>query len=408
MYACTQIRQSPKTDFFEIARRSSQVAEEERGRGRQRETGIIASPAAVVVPFAWDRRISACELRAVQDHDAFPAKLELMSRQELPVRQLGTTELAFTTLGLGTWAIGGGDWQFGWGPQDEREAIATIQRAVELGINWIDTAAVYGGGRSEELVGRAIASVPRQDRPYIATKCGRKVRSDGSVYGEIKRHSVLAECDASLSRLDVDVIDLYQLHWPLPEEDIEEAWTSMAELVQAGKVRHIGVSNHSVAQMRRLATIHPIASLQPPYSMVVRDAETELLPYCRQQGIGVVTYSPLYKGLLTGSFSPARVASLGADDHRSRDPRFHEPALSVHLALVDQLRQIAAEQGRTPGELAIAWILRRPEITSAIVGARRPAQIDALVAGGAWEFDEKVAARLDAALSDHASKLADS
>jgi aryl-alcohol dehydrogenase-like predicted oxidoreductase len=304
----------------------------------------------------------------------------------LKTRRLGNTDLQFTTIGLGTWAIGGGNWKFGWGRQDESEAIQAILRGVELGVNWIDTAAVYGNGRSEELVARAIEQMPTSRRPYLATKCGRIIQSDGNIIGRITRESVLAECDASLRRLGVDCIDLYQLHWPDPDEHIEEAWRAMCDLKQAGKVRNIGVSNHSVPQMRRLQEIHPIASLQPPYSMVARDVETAILPYCQQHQIGVVAYSPMGKGLLTGKFSAERAANLPANDHRSRDPKFQSPLLEINLRLVDGLRPIAERQGRSVAELAIAWVLRRSEVTSAIVGARSPGQIEELVAAGDWEL----------------------
>jgi aryl-alcohol dehydrogenase-like predicted oxidoreductase len=295
----------------------------------------------------------------------------------------------FTTIGLGTWAIGGGDWKFGWGRQDEDEAVRAILRGVELGVNWIDTAAVYGNGRSEQLVARALAQLPAAQRPYVATKCGRIIQPDGNIIGRISRDSVLAECEASLGRLQLEQIDLYQLHWPDPDEQIEEAWQAMVELKQAGKVREIGVSNHSAAQMERLQTIHPIASLQPPYSMVARQVEDVVLPYCRQHQIGVVAYSPMCKGLLTGTFTAARAAALPENDHRSRDPKFQPPQLDINLRLVEGLRPIAERNGRSVGELAIAWVLRRDEVTSAIVGARNPQQIEQLVTAGDWTLSQQ-------------------
>jgi aryl-alcohol dehydrogenase-like predicted oxidoreductase len=307
----------------------------------------------------------------------------------LKTRRLGNTDIHFTTIGLGTWAIGGGDWKFGWGRQDEDSAVQAILRGVELGVNWIDTAAVYGNGRSEELVARAIAQLPAGQRPYIATKCGRIILPDSNIIGRIKRESVEAECEASLRRLGIDRIDLYQLHWPDPDEDIEEAWQTMLELKQAGKVREIGVSNHAVAQMRRLQTIHPIASLQPPYSMVARNVEAEILPYCQEHQIGVVAYSPMCKGLLTGTFTAERAAKLPADDHRSRDPKFQSPQLEINLRLVDGLRPIAQRHGRSVAELALAWVLRRSEVTSAIVGARSPRQIEELASAGDWLLSEE-------------------
>jgi aryl-alcohol dehydrogenase-like predicted oxidoreductase len=318
----------------------------------------------------------------------------------LKTRALGNTDLQFTTMGLGTWAIGGGNWKFGWGRQDETEAVQAIVHGVELGVNWVDTAAVYGNGRSEELVAKAIQQIPAAQRPYVATKCGRVIQPDGNIIGRITRESVLAECEASLRRLQVECIDLYQLHWPDPDESIEEAWQAMLELKQTGKVRHIGVSNHSVPQMRRLQEIHPIASLQPPYSMVARDVETEVLPFCEQYEIGVVAYSPMCKGLLTGRFSAERAAALPDDDHRSRDPKFQSPQLEINLQLVDGLRPIAARHRRGVAELAIAWVLRRSEVTSAIVGARSPRQIADLVAAGDWSLSPDDQEQIAALLSE--------
>lgn len=299
-------------------------------------------------------------------------------------RQLGQSDLKLSTIGFGSWAIGGGDWKFGWGHQDAREAIEAIIAAVDLGINWIDTAAVYGGGKSEELVGQALRELGPARRPLIATKCGRVMRDPETIDKVLKRASIIAECDASLQRLGVDCIDLYQMHWPEPDEDIEEGWKTLVELKQQGKVREIGVSNHNVDQLKRLQAIHPVCSLQPPYSLVVPDAENQLLPYCGENRIGVVTYSPMYKGLLTGKFTAERAAALPESDHRSRDPRFQPPQIAQHLRLVDGLRAIAEKHNRTVAELAIAWVLRRPEVTSAIVGARRPSQVAETVNASDW------------------------
>jgi aryl-alcohol dehydrogenase-like predicted oxidoreductase len=304
-------------------------------------------------------------------------------------RQLGQSDLQLSTIGFGSWAIGGGDWKFGWGAQDEREAIDAIIAAIDLGINWIDTAAVYGGGQSEELVGRALKELGPARRPIVATKCGRVMRDPDTIDKVLKRDSILAECNASLQRLGIDCIDLYQLHWPEPDEDIEEGWQTLVELKQQGKVREIGVSNHSVEQLKRLQAIHPVCSLQPPYSLVVPDAEQQLLPYCGEQKIGVVTYSPMYKGLLTGKFTAERAAALPESDHRSRDPRFQPPQIESYLKLVDGLRKIAEKHDRTAAELAIAWVLRRPEVTSAIVGARRPSQVAETVRAADWELNEE-------------------
>ena len=312
-------------------------------------------------------------------------------------RQLGNTDLHLTVIGFGSWAIGGGEWRFGWGDQDEREAIDAIIAAVDNGINWIDTAAVYGGGRSEELVGKALKELGSARRPLIATKCGRVMRDALTIDKVLQRESILAECEASLSRLGVDCIDLYQMHWPEPDEDIEEGWRALVELKQQGKVREIGVSNHSVSQLQRLAAIHPVASLQPPYSLIVPDVEHERLPYCGQQNIGVVCYSPMYKGLLTGKFTRQRAAELSEKDHRSRDPRFQPPQLEQHLSLVDNLRPIAEASGHSLAELAIAWVLRRPEITSAIVGGRRPSQVAEIVSAAEWVLSQAELQAIEAA-----------
>ena len=290
-------------------------------------------------------------------------------------RQLGQTGPQLSVIGLGTWAIGGGDWKFGWGDQDEQSAIEAILESVRLGINWIDTAAIYGEGRSEVLVAKAMAHLPPTERPLIATKCGRVAMGNGEIGKCLRRESVIAECDASLKRLNVECIDLYQLHWPEPDEEIEEGWQTLVDLKAQGKVRHIGVSNHSVSQLQRLQAIHPVLSLQPPYSMLARDVESQILPFCAQQNIGVICYSPMGKGLLTGSFTKERAESLSEKDHRSRDPRFHPPQLQINLEFVGRLNDIAAGSGWSLTDLAIAWTLRRPELTSAIVGARSPQQI---------------------------------
>ncbi len=311
-------------------------------------------------------------------------------------RQLGDSGIELTTIGLGTWAIGGGDWKFGWGPQDEREAIETVVQAVELGINWVDTAAVYGDGQSEIVVGRALKELGDLPRPLVATKCSRVVQPDGEIIGDLSRANIFREAEASLRRLDVEAIDLYQVHWPKPPEDIEEGWGAMAELVQQGKVRHIGVSNFSVEQMQRLQPIHPITSLQPPYSMIVRDIESEITDYCAEAGIGIVSYSPMYKGLLTGAFGAGRVQKLDAADHRVHDPNFQSPLLERHLTMIDRLRPIAERHRRSLAELAIAWVLRKPEITSAIVGARRPSQIQATAPAADWKLTAEEIAEIDA------------
>ncbi|MGQ9521700.1 MAG: aldo/keto reductase [Anaerolineae bacterium] len=323
----------------------------------------------------------------------------------MQTRKLGYTDLYLTSIGLGTWAIGGGGWEYGWGPQDEADSIRTIQRAIDLGINWIDTAAVYGLGRSEEVVGKAIRG--RRDQVVIATKCGL-VWDEGSTvpYGRLKAWSVRKEVEASLRRLNVDVIDLYQIHWPNPDEDIEEAWATIADLIREGKVRYGGVSNFSVEQMKRVQAIHPIASLQPPYNMLRREIEAEILPFCAANNIGVIVYSPMGSGVLTERFSRERVAELADDDWRKKhNDNFREPLLSANLALVDGLREIARRYGRTVSQLAIAWTLRRPEVTGAIVGARRPEQIEETAPAADWILPSEVLAEIDDLLTRRAEML---
>ena len=321
-------------------------------------------------------------------------------------RKLGSSSLELTTIGVGTWAIGGGDWNFGWGAQDQQAAIDGVVRGIELGINWIDTAAVYGAGASEELVGKALRQLGTQ-RPLVATKCGRINREDGSVFGRIKRESVIAECEASLQRLQLETIDLYQVHWPDPDEDIEECWEAMAQLRKQGKVREIGVSNHDAGQMQRLQSIHPVASLQPPYNLLNRGIESEILPFCGRENIGVVCYSPMGKGLLTGGFTLERAKSLDETDHRSRDPKFASPQLEINLDFVEQIRPLAEGHGRPLAQLSIAWTLRRPELTSAIVGVRNPAQIEQTAAAADWTLSEDEVAIIESALQTRDQRLAD-
>ncbi len=295
-------------------------------------------------------------------------------------RRLGYTGEELTTIGLGTWAIGGGDWEYGWGPQDDRNSIEAIRRALDLGINWIDTARVYGLGRSEEVVGKALAD--RRDRVFLATKCGRRWRGDGTIYGDLRAESIREECESSLRRLNVDVIDLYQIHWPDPDEGIEEAWTELAELADEGKIRYAGASNFNAEQLERVRAIHPVASLQPPYNLLERRVENEVLPYCAQHDIGVVAYSPMMSGLLTGKFSEGYLDDLDDGDWRRRNKHFKQPGFSVNLELVERLKPIAERNDITLPQLAIAWVLRRPEVTAAIVGARRPDQIQETATAG--------------------------
>ncbi len=298
----------------------------------------------------------------------------------LETRQLGSTGMAITRVGFGAWAIGGGGWEFGWGPQDDEQSIAAIEHALEAGVNWIDTAAAYGFGRSEEVVGRALKGVPADSRPFVFTKCSLLEGPDRTVVNNLKRDSIFREAEASLKRLQLDAIDLYQIHWPNPDPDIEEGWSALVELKQQGLVRHIGVSNFTVEQLRRIGQIAPVETLQPPYSLVARDIEREILPYAEREGIGMIVYSPMGSGLLSGGLTRERVAGFPDDDWRKRNPKFIEPELSKHLALVDRLRDVGERYGVAPGAVAVAWALLHPAVDGAIVGFRRPDQVDAIIA----------------------------
>ncbi len=299
--------------------------------------------------------------------------------------KLGTSDLEITSIGIGTWAIGGGGWEFAWGAQDDNDSIAAIREGLDLGINWIDTAAVYGLGHAEEIVARALEG--RRERPYIFTKCGMIWDRRGKVSNFLKAGSIRAECEQSLRRLRVETIDLYQIHWPRPDEDIEEAWIELAKLQEQGKVRHIGVSNFDVSQMRRALDIAPIASLQPPYSLLARQAESEILPFARRNGIGVIAYSPLFSGLLSGNMTRERVARLPQDDWRRHNRNFQEPLLSHNLRLVELLREIGFRHGLTAAEVAIAWTLNNPAVTGSIVGVRRPQQLADIIGGAELRLD---------------------
>lgn len=287
-------------------------------------------------------------------------------------RKLGYTELELTTVGLGAWAMGG-PWLFGWGPQDDSESIKTVLTALDKGIGWIDTAPIYGHGRSEQVVGKALKQTSH--KPIIATKCGLIADSNSERIPCLKAESIRDECHRSLKRLGIDVIDLYQIHWGQPDEDIEQGWEELVRLKEQGKVRHIGVSNFTAEQLERIQKIHPAASLQPPYSMLHRDTEDKLLGYCSRNNIGVVVYSPMQRGLLTGKFDKKRLANLPEGDHRKTNSDFKEPNFSATLEMVEKLNTIAERNDVTLPQLAIAWVLRRPEVTAAIVGARKPEQI---------------------------------
>jgi len=300
----------------------------------------------------------------------------------MQTKNLGNSDLALTPIGVGAWAMGGGDWAFSWGPQDDRESIEAIHAALDRGINWIDTAAVYGLGHSEEVVAKALSA--RAKKPYVFTKCERTWDENRKISPSLKAASVRRECEASLRRLKQNVIDLYQIHWPEPDNEVEEGWTEVAKLKQEGKVRWIGVSNFNAAQMARVAAIAPITSLQPPYSLLARGIEAETLPYCERNGIGVIVYSPMASGMLTGSMTRERIDNFPPDDWRRRNRNFQEPLLTRNLDLVEILRVIGARHEKTPGEVAIAWTLRHPAVTAAIVGVRSPAQVEGVI--GAAEF----------------------
>jgi aryl-alcohol dehydrogenase-like predicted oxidoreductase len=306
---------------------------------------------------------------------------------------LGRTGMQITRVGFGAWAIGGGGWEFGWGPQDDKESIVAIHHAIEAGVNWIDTAAAYGFGRSEEVVGRALDGMA--DRPYVFTKASLLEGPDRTVVHSLKRDTILREAEASLARLRIDAIDLYQIHWPNPGADIEEGWAAMAELKEQGLVRHIGVSNFDIAELRRIQPIAPVETLQPPYSLIARHVENAVLPFADIEGIGVIVYSPMGSGLLTGSMSRGRIAVLADDDWRKHDSRFREPQLSRHLALAQRLAAVAERHGTNPGAVAVAWTLRNPAVDGAIVGFRRPDQVDPLLPAAALELTDDDVAEIE-------------
>ena len=313
---------------------------------------------------------------------AFAEFVNFVIVEEMHKKRLGNSDMELTPIGVGAWAMGGAGWAFAWGAQDDGQSISAIHAALDHGVNWIDTAAVYGLGHSEEVVARALEG--RSLQPYVFTKCARVWNEKREIQKSLKRDSVRRECEGSLRRLKVDVIDLYQMHWPEPDEDLEEGWETLARLKEEGKVRWIGLSNCTVAQLERCRAIAPITSLQPPYSAVSPEVEDALLPYCQRHGIGVIVYSPMKSGLLTGKMTRERVAALPEDDFRRRAPAFQEPQLTRNLALADRMKQIGARHGRSAGEVAIAWTLRHPAVTAAIVGMRSAEQ--AAGVAGALEF----------------------
>jgi aryl-alcohol dehydrogenase-like predicted oxidoreductase len=322
----------------------------------------------------------------------------------METRKLGNSDLNITPVGYGAWAVGGSGWQFAWGSQDDNDSIAAIHRALEVGVNWIDTAAVYGLGHSEEVVGRALKSW-HGSRPYIFTKCGLRWDATGQVQKVLTADSIRREAEDSLRRLAVDVIDLYQIHWP-PDPDspaLEEGWSMLADLKREGKVRWIGVSNFNVGQLKRTQAIAPVTSLQPPYSLVHREVEEDILPYCLHKGIGVIVYSPMASGLLTGAMTRERAARLPKDDWRKGHPDFTEPNLSRNMELVDRLREIAKRHNRTVGEVAIAWTLRNPAVTGAIVGARNARQAEGVMRAGELHLNDKEVSEIEEFLAEAAA-----
>lgn len=320
------------------------------------------------------------------------------------VNQLGNTDIQLSAIGLGTYAIGGGDYKFGWGPQDDKESIATIRRAVDLGINWIDTAPIYGLGHGEEVVGHALKGI--RDKVIISTKCGLHMNEtrDGFLY-DLRRDSIRNDVETSLSKLKTDVIDLYQIHRPFPEEQLEDAWKLMEDLVKEGKIRYAGCSAFNLEQLKRVHALHPVIFLQPCYNMLERTIEEGIMDFCRINRIGMITYSSMATGLLSGKFTKERIKNLHGNDLRHVLDNFKEPFLSANLQLVETLRVIASRNNRTAAQLAIAWVLRRPEVTSAIVGARRPSQIEETAPAGDWVLSGEDKADLDTILKDHHARL---
>jgi len=315
------------------------------------------------------------------------------------LRTLGNSDLHLTPIGFGAWAIGGGNWEFAWGPQDDNESIAAIHRALDLGVNWIDTAAIYGLGHSEEVVGRALKSTSH--KPLVFTKCSMRWHADRTIWRSLKAASLAEELEGSLRRLGVETIDLYQIHWPNPEAEIEEGWETLARFREQGKVRWIGVSNFNVDQMKRAQKIAPITSLQPPYSMLRRAIEEEILPFAQANNVGVINYSPMVSGLLTGKMTAERIAAFPADDWRRRAVEFNEPRLSRNLRLVELLREIGNSHNVNPGVVAVAWTLRHPAITAAIVGGRSAQQVEGLAPALTLRLADEEYARINTFLSQN-------
>ncbi len=305
-------------------------------------------------------------------------------------KKLGNSDMQLTSIGFGAWAIGGGDWQYAWGPQEDSDSIAAIHRSLDAGINWIDTAAVYGLGHSEEVVGNALKA--SSHKPYVFTKSSMTWGEDRQIVQTMKK--IREEVEQSLRRLQVETIDLYQIHWPVPDDEVEEGWTTMADLQREGKVRWIGVSNFSVSQMERALKIAPITSLQPPYSMINRSIEPEILPFCEKHGIGVINYSPMQSGLLTGAMTAERIAKMPTDDFRRNTKQFKEPLLSRNLELVELLRTIGKPHHVEPGVVAIAWTLHQPAITAAIVGGRNARQVEGVLPAATFRLSDAEYAKI--------------
>lgn len=317
------------------------------------------------------------------------------------LRTLGNSDLQLTPIGFGAWAIGGGNWEFAWGPQDDNESIAAIHRALDLGVNWIDTAAIYGLGHSEEMVARALKTTSH--KPLVFTKCSMRWHPDRAIYRSLKADSLTEELEGSLRRLGVETIDLFQIHWPNPDDEIEEGWETLARFREQGKVRWIGVSNFTVDQMKRAQKIAPITSLQPPYSMLRRAIEEEVLPFAQANSIGVINYSPMVSGLLTGKMTAERVAAFPADDWRRRAVEFNEPRFSRNMRLVELLRSIGNEHGVSPGVVAVAWTLHHPAITAAIVGGRSAQQVDGVAPALHFRLTGEEYLRINTFLAENAA-----
>ena len=327
------------------------------------------------------------------------ATTEHSATTTLATKQLGNSDLHITPIGFGAWAIGGGDWQFSWGHQEDDDSVAAIRRALELGVNWIDTAAIYGLGHSEEVVAKALQGISQ--KPYIFTKCSMRWDNERQIYRSLKAASIQEEVENSLTRLKVETIDLYQIHWPDPADEIEEGWETMARLQKQGKLRWLGVSNFNVEQMKRAQAIAPITSLQPPYSLLNRKVEAEILPFCEQNNIGVINYSPMSSGMLTGKMTAERIQNMPQDDWRRKSPNFNEPKLSRNLKLVELLREIGDAHQVEPGVVAVAWTLRNPAVTAAIVGARNARQIEGTIKAADFRLSAEEGQKIDRFVAEH-------